>query len=195
MTAQRKTRGKTRPNPENRAYRGTPAAVAHLRDHGEEPPYAAQPGDPDEARFYQRSASLLGGRKYWPRPVASRSEVHEAIVGGVAWGSLLHLREQVKTLEEADIARVLGISPRTLRRQYSAPQKPMPADLASRAWLFAETLARAGETFGSRERAEEWLAAPAMGLDGHRPIELLQTVQGAELVHDFLGRLEHGVYT
>jgi uncharacterized protein (DUF2384 family) len=34
-----------------------------------------------------------------------------------------------------------------------------------------------------------------MGLDGQRPIDLLQTVQGAELVNDFLGRLEYGVYT
>ena len=33
-----------------------------------------------------------------------------------------------------------------------------------------------------------------MGLDGKRPIELLQTVQGAELVTDFLTRLEYGVY-
>ena len=39
-----------------------------------------------------------------------------------------------------------------------------------------------------------WLAAPAMGLDGARPIDLLRTLQGSELVAEFLGRLEHGVY-
>ena len=71
----------------------------------------------------------------------------------------------------------------------------MPADLASKTWLFAETLAKATEIFGSREEAERWMSKPAMGLDGERPIDLLQTVQGAELVNDFLGRLEYGVYT
>ena len=51
------------------------------------------------------------------------------------------------------------------------------------------------EIFGSKEDAELWVSKPAMGLDGQRPIDLLQTVQGAELVNDFLGRLEYGVYT
>ena len=34
-----------------------------------------------------------------------------------------------------------------------------------------------------------------MGLNDQRPIELLQTVQGTELVTDFLTRLEYGVYS
>ena len=71
----------------------------------------------------------------------------------------------------------------------------MPTDLASKTWLFAETLAKATEIFGGKEEAERWMSKPAMGLDRQRPIELLQTVQGAELVNDFLGRLEYGVYT
>jgi putative toxin-antitoxin system antitoxin component (TIGR02293 family) len=49
--------------------------------------------------------------------------------------------------------------------------------------------------FGTQERAEEWLAKPAMGLDRRRPIDLLQTVQGAGIVSDFLTRLDYGVYT
>lgn len=90
---------------------------------------------------------------------------------------------------------MLGISGRTLRRQRETPKKPMPADLASKAWLFAETLAKATEVFGSREQAEAWLNKPAIGLDGQRPIDMLQTVQGTELVNDFLARLEYGVYS
>ena len=54
--------------------------------------------------------------------------------------------------------------------------------------------AKASTVFGSREAAERWMGKPAMGLDGHRPIALLRTVQGAELVNEFLDRLEHGVY-
>lgn len=53
----------------------------------------------------------------------------------------------------------------------------MPPNLASMTWLFAETLAKATDVFGTQERAEEWLAKPAMGLDRRRPIDLLQTVQ------------------
>lgn len=142
-----------------------------------------------------RARDCLGGSRYWRQRPASRAEVHAAIVEGVPCGSLVHLVRQSKRLSEQDIAQVLGISTRTLRRQADHPDKPMPADLASRAWLFAETLAKASDVFGGQEPAEAWLTAPAAGLDGHRPIDLLQTLQGAELVTDFLTRLEHGVYS
>ena len=148
-----------------------------------------------EQRFYKLSCHYLGGKKFWNRRLTSRSDVHSAIVHGVPYGSLVFLVSQVKELEEGDLARVLGISTRTLRRQSETPDKPMPADLASKTWLFAETLAKATEIFGGKEQAERWMSRPAMGLDDQRPIDLLQTVQGAELVDDFLGRLEYGVYT
>jgi putative toxin-antitoxin system antitoxin component (TIGR02293 family) len=148
-----------------------------------------------EQRFYKLSCHYLGGKKFWSGRLASRSDVHSAIVNGVPYGSLVFLVSQVKELEEDDLAKVLGISTRTLRRQSETPDKPMPADLASKTWLFAETLAKATEIFGGKEEAERWMSRPAMGLDDQRPIDLLQTVQGAELVDDFLGRLEYGVYT
>lgn len=40
-----------------------------------------------------------------------------------------------------------------------------------------------------------WLVKPAMGLNWQRPIDLLATEEGVQVVHDFLMRLEHGVYT
>jgi putative toxin-antitoxin system antitoxin component (TIGR02293 family) len=120
----------------------------------------------------------------------SRLDVHSAIVEGVfPYGSLILLLSGFKTLNESDLVDVLGISTRTLRRQRETPKKPMPADLASRTWLFAETLAKATEVFGSRENAEAWMDRPAMGLNGRRPIEMLQTAPGTELVNDFLTRL------
>ena len=40
-----------------------------------------------------------------------------------------------------------------------------------------------------------WMVKPAMGLNGQRPIDLLSTEEGVQQLHDFLGRLEYGVYT
>ncbi len=148
-----------------------------------------------EERLYAMCSRYLGGKKFWRRQLSSRADIHSAIVSGVAYGSVLFLVNQMKGLEEGDVAKVLGISTRTLRRQSQTPEKRMPAELASKAWLFAETLAKATEVFGAKEEAERWLSKPAMGLDGQRPIDLLQAVQGAELVNDFLTRLEYGVYT
>lgn len=60
---------------------------------------------------------------------------------------------------------------------------------------FAEILTRATSAFGSRAAAEQLLVQPAIGLDGRRPIDVLATPAGVELVEDLLGRIEHGVYT
>lgn len=137
---------------------------------------------------------FMGGRRLFKQLPQSRAEIHGALVKGLPYAVLVHIVDHLSALSADQIADALGISGRTLRRQKEQPDKPMPADLASKTWLFAETLAQASAVFGGRDAAERWMARPAMGLDGARPIDLLRTLQGAELVTEFLGRLEHGVY-
>lgn len=60
--------------------------------------------------------------------------------------------------------------------------------------LSAETLVKAAELFGGLEAAQRWMSSPVMGLDGARPVELLRTSQGTQLVTEFLERIERGVY-
>lgn len=148
-----------------------------------------------ESRHYSLSRQFLGGSRFFKSRMSSRSEVHAAILKGIPYASLFFLLTTFKSLDEQDTAKMLGISALILRRQKEGPEKVMPAGLASKAWLLAETLAKAYEVFGSKENAGEWMAEPAMGLDRHRPIDLLQTIQGAEVVNDFLTRLQYGVYT
>jgi putative toxin-antitoxin system antitoxin component (TIGR02293 family) len=71
----------------------------------------------------------------------------------------------------------------------------MPRETASRAWKLAKMLAQASDVFGSREAAERWMSARAIGLNGDRPIDLLQTGPGADVVSEYLERLELGVYS
>jgi putative toxin-antitoxin system antitoxin component (TIGR02293 family) len=53
---------------------------------------------------------------------------------------------------------------------------------------------KAVEVFGSKEEAELWLRRPALALNGERPIDLLKTPQGTQLVQELLVRLEYGIY-
>ena len=57
-----------------------------------------------------------------------------------------------------------------------------------------ELMAHAASVFGSLELAEAWVAEPAMGLDGARPIDLIKTPEGSERISVLLGRLARGVY-
>ena len=157
-----------------------------------QPRWAA--GSPGVAAVSVGAIEFMGGRrlfKQWPQ---SRAEIHGALVKGLPYAVLVHLVDHLSALSLDEVAGAVGISGRTLRRQKDQPDRPMPPDLASKTWFLAETLAQASAVFGDRHAAERWLARPALGLDGARPIDLLCTLQGAELVTEFLGRLEHGVY-
>jgi putative toxin-antitoxin system antitoxin component (TIGR02293 family) len=59
---------------------------------------------------------------------------------------------------------------------------------------FAQLLAHATSVLGGKALAEAWMAEPAMGLAWQRPMDLLETAEGAEMVSDFLTRIEYGVY-
>ena len=86
------------------------------------------------------------------------------------------------------------MSLRTLQRRKDAPDKPLSQEQSGRTWKFAEILAKATDVFGSQEEAEQWLERPAIGLDQRRPIDLLATPAGIELVEQYLTRLAYGVY-
>ncbi|MDT7838378.1 type II RES/Xre toxin-antitoxin system antitoxin [Aquabacterium sp. OR-4] len=138
---------------------------------------------------------FMGGRRWFKTVPQSRAEIHGALVKGVPYAMLVNLVDQLTGLSADEVADAVGISARTLRRQKEQPGKLMPPDLASRTWQLAEVLVQASAVLGGRAEAERWMARPATGLDGSRPIDLLRTLQGAELVTEFLGRLEHGVYS
>ncbi len=168
----------------------TPTTAVQAREPQPRWPAAS----PEEAAVSLGAIEFMGGGrlfKQWPQ---SRAEIHGALVKGLPYAVLVHIGDHLSALSLDELADAVGISSRTLRRQKDQPERPMPPDLASKTWLFAETLAQASAVFGGRDAAERWMARPAMGLDGARPIDLLRTLQGAELVTEFLGRLEHGVY-
>jgi putative toxin-antitoxin system antitoxin component (TIGR02293 family) len=148
-----------------------------------------------QAKIYDRSRHFLGGTQFSRNALSSLMDVHAAIMKGVKYSALSALRDALSGVQETDFANVLGVSTRTLRRQAETPTKQMPADLASKAWVLAETMAKATEIFGGKSQAVAWMNKPATGLGGQRPVDLMRTAQGTELVNDFLGRLEYGVYS
>ena len=55
---------------------------------------------------------------------------------------------------------------------------------------------RAVEVFGSEEAAAKWMDEEAIGLpDRKPPSAFLGSREGVEMVEDYLGRIEYGVYT
>jgi putative toxin-antitoxin system antitoxin component (TIGR02293 family) len=57
----------------------------------------------------------------------------------------------------------------------------------------ARLIAVAEETFGSQGKANIWLRRPTAALGGDRPLDLLDTDEGARQVETLLGRIGHGI--
>ncbi|RWI30820.1 MAG: DUF2384 domain-containing protein [Mesorhizobium sp.] len=143
----------------------------------------------------QKVADLLGGARVLSRRVTSALDAHELLLHGLPTSALDYLVGQLVFIHKAEsLEKAVGMSVRTYQRRKDTPSKPLSQEQSGRTWKFAEILAKATDVLGSQAEAEQWLERPAIGLDQRRPIDLLATPAGVELVEDYLERLEYGVY-
>jgi len=143
----------------------------------------------------QKVAALLGGSRFLSRQLTSALDAHELLLSGLPASALDHLVGQLVFIGKTEsLEKAVGMSLRTWQRRKEAPSKPLSQEQSGRAWKFAEILAKATDVLGTQAEAEQWLERPAIGLDQRRPIDLLGTPAGVELVEDYLERLEYGVY-
>ena len=156
---------------------------------------AEKPGSKGPGNHLQKVAELLGGPRILSRPITSSLDAHELLVHGLPGSALNHLIHGLLVIHKTDsLEKAVGMSLRTFQRRRDAPAKPLNREQSGRTWKFAEILAKATDVFGSQGEAEQWLERPAIGLDQRRPIELLATPAGIELVEQYLERLAYGVY-
>src|SRR4051795_12387223 len=140
-------------------------------------------------------ASLLGAPHTLRKVPQNRLEAHEMLLKGLPTKALTHLVQNFLFLRwDESLAKAIGMSLRTYQRRSSSAARQLNPEQSGRTWKFAEILAKATSVFGSKEEAEQWLEQPAIGLDQRRPIDLLATPAGVEMVEDLLERLEYGVY-
>lgn len=153
--------------------------------------------DPNAERSLQarRVTELLGGKKVFPSSPRDALDVHDMLLQGLPFVALHHLIDNLIVIgKTAVLEGVVGMSLRTFQRRMNRPSKPLNPEESGRAWKFASILSKATAVFASQAEAEHWMQHPATGLNQRRPIDLLATVVGVEIVEEFLDRLEYGVY-
>lgn len=132
-----------------------------------------------------------------------RTRVLEGIgVSPVGWIEALHNGLPIQAVDAAiqhgiltrKEAYALVITRRALssRRRQGRRLTLEESDNLSR---IARLTIRAAETFGSPNEGVRWLRVPNGALAGRSPIDLLRSGEGAVLVEQILGRIDHGVYT
>jgi putative toxin-antitoxin system antitoxin component (TIGR02293 family) len=156
----------------------------------------ATPSRSADAAALARVVAILGGPKVLKRKLTGPLDAHELLLRGLPGAALTYLVDSLVLLRDpASLEKAVGISLRTFQRRKGNPGKLLSQEQSGRTWKFAEILAKATAVLGSRAEAEQWLERPAIGLDRRRPIDLLATPAGVEIVETLLERLEYGVYT
>lgn len=146
-----------------------------------------------EPNILERTLKRLMGNR--ATKIRSAFEIHEMIERGLPSQDVIHFVESVNLFHDKKVVvKVIGMSERTLYRRVKKPE-PLTAEQSSRTWRFAEILTKAEDVLGDPDEAQRWMNTPAMGLEGHKPIDLITTQVGYELVDDFLTRMDYGVYT
>ncbi|MFN0121678.1 MAG: antitoxin Xre/MbcA/ParS toxin-binding domain-containing protein [Blastocatellia bacterium] len=141
----------------------------------------------------ERIIDVLGGA----RPLGmtrggARRGMQPQIRAGLKFTALESLQRRYQ-IPLAQLQTLLGISDRTLARRRI--QKLLSQSESDRLYRIARLGARAEEVLGSADAAARWLKEPQPALGAETPLAQLDTDEGAQMVGDILGRIEHGVYS
>ena len=140
--------------------------------------------------------AILGGEKELGQKVKSRIDFDALIKRGIPLGVISHIKREFNLPDEV-IARIIGVSPRTVsrrRRTVKIPAKERLSPVESdRVYRFARIVAIAEDVFEDKKEALEWLNNPQYGLGGRVPFDMLQTDAGAREVEELLLRIDYGV--
>jgi putative toxin-antitoxin system antitoxin component (TIGR02293 family) len=135
----------------------------------------------------------LGGKKILRRKVGTSTELVDLVREGLPAETLPWMAEEL-SLDRSTVARVAGISGRTLSRRLATHSR-LSAEESDRMVRIARVLAMADETLGDRPKASRWLQTPNRALEDRTPFELLDTDAGVRSVETVLGRIAYGVYS
>ncbi len=136
---------------------------------------------------------ILGGRKILKRTIDAPAELITITRQGLP-ASILPAIALKLSMDRSAVARVVGISGRTLSRRIAAHSRLSPEE-SDRMVRLARVLAFATETLGDFAKASKWLQTPNRVLQGTAPFDLLDTDAGVQSVETVLGRIAYGVYS
>ena len=119
---------------------------------------------------------------------------HDLVTRGVPVALFRVFLKSFSQVAEKDLWNVLGVSTRTIQRKEAGVNQTLDVNASDRMMRLVKITQLATEVLGFRLAAEKWMSQPAMGLEQRRPIDLLQSTEGTEMVRTLLGRIDYGVY-
>ena len=147
-------------------------------------------GQMTQQKLYIESIKSIGAERLLKEPINREFDLIPLIKRGLFKRNLIKLAEQM-SMSIKDMAAILPVSERTLKR-YRKTTRLSP-ELSERLIKLSELYTKGIEIIGSKERFIKWINTESLAI-GKKPIDIIDTMTGIELVNDELGRIEHGVY-
>jgi putative toxin-antitoxin system antitoxin component (TIGR02293 family) len=110
--------------------------------------------------------------------------------GNIPAGVIQEAGEELQ-IPTTTLAVALGI-PRSTLHQWTADNAALPNALAEVTMRLAEFAWLSREAFGDRDLGSKWLATRNAALAGERPLDLLATSYGGDIVRRALAVIEYG---
>ena len=137
-------------------------------------------------------AKLLGGPEILGREISSQLRMADAVEDGLPTDSLNRVKTELG-LSDAEVARALGISLKTIHRLRKEPGRHLSSPASDRLYRLARLYQLARDVLEGSGNAREWLRSPQIGLDNRVPMELMTSEAGSREVEALLMRIEYGV--
>lgn len=139
-------------------------------------------------------SQALSAEGYLAAQAATDAQSHLEVVDLVRTGlpmSLVDAAADRLGVSTQELAATGVIAPRTLT--HSRKQGRLSPQQSDRVSRFFRVFQHGIDTFGDGDRARRWFERPTRPLGGRRPVDLLDTDEGARLVEDLLTRIDHGL--
>lgn len=140
---------------------------------------------------YAQLATILGGKGSFKHMPTSEMDLIYASRTGLPKRTLTALVSKLNISMER-LSELLHISHRTIQRK--EPDAHLGVHVSEQVLAIAEVIRRGLEVMGSDEALVRWLHSELQSLDNKKPIDLMDTSFGTQLLLKILGRIEHGIF-
>ena len=140
---------------------------------------------------YTDLLSVLGGSETINNMVTNDMDLILLTRSGLPKKSLDTLSAKLGISMEG-LSQLLNISLRTLQRK--EPTDKLSIHVSEHMLAIAEVILRGTEVMGSQQSLETWLHSALTSFNDLKPIDIMDTSIGTQLILNTLGRIEHGVY-
>jgi putative toxin-antitoxin system antitoxin component (TIGR02293 family) len=152
-------------------------------------------------KFVQKDGEVSNGgiTRWLGSAIQPGQEIHsdfdllKAGQDGIPKASIDELATHLGISRKSMAEDILSVSVKTLERK--AKTARMDKKTSSHALEIAKIMQHAYEVFEDEQKVKSWMNQVNRALDGKKPVQILDTLTGLNMVNDILTRIEEGVYS